>query len=326
MGRLFFSGKDALPFLQKLLTRNVSKMTVGKVRYSLIVNQEGYILDDVLVSRIPDQANHPAFSLVVNASNRDKIIHWIKSLREQLSHDFEFDDQTTSTAMIAVQGPQAVPLVASLVGESVRSLRYYETTPLSSVDQTGGRFGTLGYVSRTGYTGEDGLEVSLAAESGTVFWQSLLEADPSWAPIPAGLAARDTLRLEAGMPLYGHELSETIDPYTAGLGFAVQLAGEPVGHEALAIRKEQQKMARIGLAMEGKRDPRQDHALLADDRVIGEVTSGTFSPTLQRPIAMGYVPSEYSAIGTKLQIDIRGKIHPATVVRMPFYQRAQTTL
>jgi aminomethyltransferase len=183
--------------------------------------------------------------------------------------------------------------------------------------------GHAGILSRTGYTGEDGCELVVPAAAGAEVWEKILEAGKERGARAVGLGARDTLRLEAAMPLYGHELSETINPYQAGLGFAVNLEGrEFVGHAALAKYKaDANQLRRIGLSLDGKRVPREHYQVVAGGQPVGEVTSGTFSPTLNRPIAMAYVQPTYAAVGTELAIDVRGKLESAHVVALPFYQR-----
>jgi aminomethyltransferase len=184
--------------------------------------------------------------------------------------------------------------------------------------------GHAGILSRTGYTGEDGCELVVPAAAGAEVWEKVLSAGAASGARAVGLAARDTLRLEAAMPLYGHELSETTTPFQAGLGFAVNLEGrEFIGKAALAkVQSDAGPLRRVGLSLDGKRVPREHYAVVAHGQPVGEVTSGTFSPSLNRPIAMAYVQSEYATVGTELAIDVRGKLEPARVVALPFYKRA----
>jgi aminomethyltransferase len=220
-------------------------------------------------------------------------------------------DVTFDWAMIAVQGPRAVELVQSLVELPVGGLKYFHGAETRIA-------GHGGIVSRTGYTGEDGYELILGARAALGVWEALVDAGAT----PAGVGARDTLRLEAGMPLYGHELNESIDPFQAGLDFAVDLRGRAFpGHDALVrLEQDRNRPRRVGLALEGKRVPRDGFDILSARDVVGQVTSGTFSPTLERPIAMGYVAPEFAAPGTELAIDIRGRAEPARVVELPFYR------
>ena len=310
MGRLRFSGEEACTFLDYLLTNDVSKLTVGQVRYSLVCNENGGVLDDVLVYRLPD-----CYMLVVNASNRTKIVDWIGQHISKFTVDFE--DQTFSHAMIAVQGPKAVEILSALGADDAAGHRYYSAAPMTVAAMDA-------LVSRTGYTGEDGFELIVPSESGPELWSVLLEAGQLFRVQACGLGCRDTLRLEAAMPLYGHELNEDTDPLTAGLSFAVKLeAANFLGRDALKkISASPTGKIRVGLELEGKRIAREGAIVLADDQSVGEVTSGTFSPTLQKAIAMGYVDQAMSKIGTEVEVDIRGKRHAAKVVDLPFYKRA----
>jgi aminomethyltransferase len=316
MGRLRLDGSGAAAFLDGLLTRKVVGMTPRKIRYSLVCNEQGGILDDVLVYHL--QGHGAAYHLlVVNASNREKIAAWLKAHLPPRS-DVRLTDQTRETAMIAVQGPQALSYVKDLAGFDVATLGYY-TGAESTI------CGHSGIVSRTGYTGEDGCELILPAQAAAEVWEKVLDRGASAGAMAAGLGARDTLRLEAAMPLYGHELNEQINPIQAGLSFAVNLEGHDfIGKQALEAAKQNHELpVRIGLEMSGRRAAREHYVVLADGKPIGEVTSGTFSPTLQKPIAMAYVPPSYTEIGTELSIDIRGVIEPARVVKLPFYTRKQ---
>jgi aminomethyltransferase len=319
MGRLKFSGGDAALFLDSLVTRRVADMPAGQVRYALVTNETGGILDDVLVYHLPkawDGANH---LMVVNASNREKIVDWIGQLIGDHA-DVRCTDATIETAMIAVQGPLAVSLVQPHVDGDLKEMKYYHAAELQ-ID------GQRGIVSRTGYTGEDGFELIVAAETAQRIWERLIGDGKSRGVMAAGLGARDTLRLEAAMPLYGHELNEETNPLEAGLGFAVNLEGRSFsGSDALAkVKRDKPQRVRVGLEVNGKRAAREHYAIFAGGaggKQIGEVTSGTFSPTLQKPIAMGYVPPGFSAVGTEVLVDIRGTREPARVVKLPFYKRA----
>lgn len=314
MGRLRFDNPAAETLLEGLATRKIAGMGTGRIRYSLMTNEAGGILDDVLIYKLAELDGAEKFWMVVNASNREKIVSWLKQ------HDPEnnagMEDRTAQTAMIAVQGPKAIALVDGLLDIAVSELKYYTG---QFVDYQ--RYPLL--VSRTGYTGEDGVELVPPADKAVELWQTILDLGKDDGVMPAGLGARDTLRLEAAMPLYGHELSEEINPAQADVGFAINLKDRQfVGRDAIASAKEQTELPqRVGLQLEGRRPAREHAPIKAGDQVIGEVTSGTFSPTLQQPIAMGYVPSAYAAIGTQVDIDIRGKIHPAQVVELPFYSR-----
>ncbi|MEO2047068.1 MAG: glycine cleavage system aminomethyltransferase GcvT [Pirellulales bacterium] len=347
MGRLHFSGTGVAEFLDSLLTRRVIDMHAGQICYSLICNQQGGILDDVLIYCLDnsngddseqqsifrpkaqlsrEQNPSLSFQMVVNASNRKKIVDWLThhlvsgelSADSQIFDDVQFQDLTHESAMIAVQGPKAIALLDPLLDCNLKAIRYYRGMP--------GQFSQWPcYITRTGYTGEDGCELIVANEDGPRTWETILERGNEMGISPIGLAARDTLRLEAAMPLYGHELSEQTNPIQAGLGFALNLKNrEFIGRDAIVnFQTENRQPMRIGLQLDGKRVPREGHVILQAGQPIGEVTSGTYSPTFERPIAMGYVKKVAGAPGTTLSIDIRGKHHPAVVIPLPFYTRGK---
>jgi aminomethyltransferase len=331
MGRLRFFGSGVAEFLDSLVTRRVVDMPAGQVRYSLVTNESGGILDDVLVYHVPQADGGAYHFMVVNASNREKIVAWIQHWLDEQHCDVRCNDVTHETAMIAVQGPLALKLLQPHEDGQLAALKYYHAVEMN-VD------GTRAIVSRTGYTGEDGCELMLCAANALEIWETLLAEGKSQGVTAAGLGARDTLRLEAAMPLYGHELNEETNPLEAGLGFAVNLEGRQFpGSEALAnVKKEKPQRTRIGLELASKRVPREHYAIFAgiaggnssdggnqsSGQPIGEITSGTFSPTLQKPIAMGYVPPQFAQPGTELSIDIRGARESARVVKLPFYKRA----
>lgn len=317
MGRLRFSGSGVTAFLDSLVTRRVSDMKPGQVRYGLVTNEQGGILDDVLVYYLPHGDEGVSHLMVVNASNRDKIVAWIN---KQLAgrDDVRCTDITLDTAMIAVQGPLAVEIVAPRAVEAdLAGLKYYTAVETIVSDRNA-------IVSRTGYTGEDGFELIVPAAAAPELWEGILADGRSRGAMAAGLGARDTLRLEAAMPLYGHELNEEITPVEAGLNFAINLEGRTFpGRDAIAAIKEKgPKRVRVGLELSGKRVPREHYGIFQNGQQVGEITSGTFSPTLQKPIAMGYVPPELSKPGTELSIDIRGESVTGQVVKLPFYRRA----
>jgi aminomethyltransferase len=314
MGRLQFSGPDVAQFLDSIVTRRVDDLKSGQIRYGLVCNEDGSILDDVLV--YGGNSITLPYSMVVNASNREKIVRWLNAKKPSST---AIDDRTLSTAMIAVQGPKAIELLSEpleLNSIQLNDIRYYRY-------ECGHFDGDEVLISRTGYTGEDGAEIICGAHLVTDIWNLIIDRAQEFGGSAAGLGARDTLRLEAAMPLYGHELSETINPIQAGLNFAVNLSGRKfIGSDALErFTADKSQPVRIGLQCEGKRVPRQGCPVLHNNEIVGEVTSGTYSPTLDRPIAMAYIQPSASAIGTRLTTDIRGTHHPAVVVPLPFYQR-----
>ncbi len=307
MARLSFGGTGAEALLEKTFTNAIATMKDFQIRYGLICNAEGGTLDDVLVYRWPY-----GYAMVANGSNREKIVNW---LTQHAGPDVQIQDQTLSTTMIAVQGPQSVAAVAGLFEHDVSALKYYTAQPTRYRDKPC-------VVARCGYTGEDGFEVMLANELGPTLWDEFLARGVT----PCGLGSRDTLRLEAGMPLYGHELTEKIDPLQAGLEWAVKFTKSFIGKDALQSAKEasSHRPKRVGLVLEGKRAARQDCTLLADATTpIGVVTSGSYSPTLDQSIAMGMVGPGHAAVGTQLLVDIRGTAIPASVVPLPFYKRTK---
>lgn len=307
MGRIQFAGPDTLDLLQWVCTNQLATMAEGQIRYSLLCHEKGGILDDVLVYRWAD-----GWSMVVNASNREKILAWLE--RHRGGRQVTIVDQTFDTGMIAVQGPRAIEVCRGLTEYDASSLKYYFGVPTRCLGQPA-------IVSRTGYTGEDGIEIITGKDHISAVWNELLSRGVP----PCGLGARDTLRLEAAMPLYGHELSEEIDPLQAGLAWAVKFnKGDFIGKEALQAAATASKPQRAGLILEGKRAARENSLVYQNVRPVGRVTSGSFSPTLQRSIAMAYLEPDVLSPGTALHVDIRGERLPATVVKLPFYQRSGT--
>jgi aminomethyltransferase len=326
MGRLRFEGPGAAVFLAELLTRRVADMELGQIRYSLVTNDAGGILDDVLVGYYHNSQGQPFFLVVVNASNRAKIVAWVRAhLPEERANrpgqEIIWNDVSRLWAMFAIQGPRSVELLQPLVDADLRSMRYYRGAQARILHPAAQRQGAI--ISRTGYTGEDGFELSLGASIAPGVWEALLEWGQPLGVVPTGLGARDTLRLEAGMPLYSHELSEQINPFQAGLGFACHLVGYDFpGRDALLrLQSQRPKSVRVGIELSGKRAARQGCSILSDGGPIGQITSGSYSPSLGKPIAMGYVSPEFAQVGTELQIDIRGQVEPAQVVELPFYRR-----
>ncbi|MEZ5944706.1 MAG: glycine cleavage system aminomethyltransferase GcvT [Planctomycetaceae bacterium] len=309
MGRIVFTGSDAEKFLDRLLTNDVTRLKVGQVRYSLVCNEQGGILDDVLVYRFEDR-----HMLVVNASNRDKIVSWIEEHRG--GFDVAVDDQTTTTFMFAIQGPRSLDVLGPHASADLGAMKYYTALDAEV-------FGKKATISRTGYTGEDGFEVIVSLAEGDEVWQAVLQSGAEAGIAPCGLGCRDTLRLEAAMPLYGHEMDEQTDPLTAGLAFGVKMdAGEFFGKSALKVISARTDLpVRVGLKLEGKRIAREGAIVRAENAAVGHITSGTFSPTLNEVIAMAYVPGNLSQPGTSVEVDIRGKCVAAEVVALPFYRR-----
>lgn len=315
MGRLHLRGPNALDLVQWLTTNDAARLAPGRAQYSLICAEDGGVLDDIIAYNLGDE-----LLLVVNAANRPKILDWIARHRAGAlaGLDADLHDATAETVMIGFQGPESERLLQAVVDVPLASLRYY-----AAVRGTVG--GRPALIARTGYTGEDGFELIVAAADGPAVWELLLEAREGVQPTACGLGARDTLRLEAGMPLYGHELDETVNPLEAGLGRVVKLdKGEFSGRAALATIAERGVERRlVGFELMAGGVPRQGYTVLAGGEagreVVGQVTSGNVSPSLGTPIGMAYVPSRLTEPGTELAVEIRGKPVPARVVTLPFY-------
>lgn len=316
MGRFWIRGGDVWSFLDSLTTRRVAGIEHGKIRYSLMCKEDGCILDDVLVYNLGTEAAPAAF-MVVNASNRSKIWDWLKANNPPSS--LSFSDITLDTAMIAIQGPKANSLASKLFSYDIGSLGYYTGTEH--------KFGGSSIIiSRTGYTGEDGCEVIVPKAIALGVWESLLSEGSGVGTTAVGLGARDTLRLEAAMPLYGHELSEQINAADTNLSFAIALKNRSfVGSKAIQERSQSpSRTQRVGIKVDGKRPVREHSSILVNGTACGETTSGTISPTLGYPIAMGYLPVSFANVGQRVQIDVRGSLVDAEVVQLPFYTRPAT--
>ncbi|WP_312677173.1 glycine cleavage system aminomethyltransferase GcvT [Microbacterium sp.] len=314
MAEFTVTGPGAAAFLDDALAGRISTMKTGKAKYSLLLTDAGGVLDDVIVYRRGDED----FLVISNAGNRDVVAAALSERVRAHSAGATVEDVSDAYALIAVQGPRAREIVAATSGivlESLDDLGYYAWL--------GGTFdGADLFVARTGYTGEDGFELMIPNALAPALWDALLAAGAPLGLAPAGLAARDTLRLEAGMPLHGHELSTEILPAQAGLGRVVAMDKEAfVGKDALAAASADLPVL-VGLVAEGRRAGRAGYAVLdAEGTPVGEITSGALSPTLGHPIAMAFVPPALSAPGAALFIDVRGTRIPATVTALPFYRR-----
>ena len=323
MGEVWVSGPEAAAFLDHALVGKLSAMAEGKAKYSLICREDGGIIDDLIVYRRGPER----FLVVPNAGNAPTVA---AALAERAAgFDTVVRDASAETSLIAVQGPKAQELLLRLVPagqhERVTGLKYYAAVEVAFAFGAGT---TDLLLARTGYTGEDGFEIFVANDDAAALWQAILAVALEGELTPAGLASRDSLRLEAGMPLYGNELSLEGDPFAAGLGPVVALSKEAdfVGKAALAAKKEAgagvstgRKL--VGLKGLGRRAGRSHYPVLKDGAVVGEVTSGQPSPTLGYPVAMAYVDVEHTEPGTALEIDLRGKAEPFEVVALPFYKR-----
>ncbi|MFC9844724.1 glycine cleavage system aminomethyltransferase GcvT [Streptomyces sp. NPDC060223] len=315
MGEITVSGPQAAALLNYSLVGNIGSVGVGRARYTMICRADGGILDDLIVYRLQEHE----YMVVANASNAQVVLDAL--VERAAGFDAVVRDDRDAYALIAVQGPESPGILKSLTDADLDGLKYYAGLP-------GTVAGVPALIARTGYTGEDGFELFVSPGDAEKVWQALTEAGAPYGLIPCGLSCRDTLRLEAGMPLYGHELSTSLTPFDAGLGRVVKFEkeGDFVGREALteaaAAALENPPRVLVGLIAEGRRVPRAGYAVLADGKVVGEVTSGTPSPTLGKPIAMAYVDAAHSAPGTAgVGVDIRGSHEPYEVVALPFYKR-----
>ncbi|MBQ1445506.1 MAG: glycine cleavage system aminomethyltransferase GcvT [Renibacterium sp.] len=325
MGEIWVRGPQAAAFLDYALVGNLSAIAVGKAKYSLICNPDGGIIDDLISYRRAEDV----YLVVPNAGNADAV--YAEFVKRAEGFDVELDNVSAQTSLIALQGPESERILLGLVpaeqAEAVRELKYYAATEVTVA-------GLPVLLARTGYTGEDGFELYIDNSEAARLWNSLLTADE--AVTPCGLASRDSLRLEAAMPLYGNELGLEGNPFEAGLGPVVSLPpaktakeGDFVGKDALAKIKAERagsldgKRVLVGLQGQGRRAARGHYPVVLDGQNIGEVTSGLPSPTLGYPVALAYVDAEHSEVGTELQVDLRGKAEPFTVVALPFYKRTK---
>lgn len=316
MGEIHVTGRQAAAALDYALAGKMSAVTVGRAKYSLLCDAHGAVLDDLVIYRLAEND----FMVVANASNAVTVFNELESRAETFDADVVDDSQRT--ALLALQGPRAAEILAPLLEDDGRdalaNLKYYASMPARVA-------GAEVLLARTGYTGEDGFELYVDNEGAPALWRALLEPTRAAEGGPAGLAARDTLRLEAGMALYGHELSTSTNPYEAGLGRTVVLSKDFVGVQALQRLSEQQPERRlVALIGTGRRAARAGHVILADGEPVGEITSGALSPTLGYPIALGYASAAVAQPGTTVAVDVRGSALPFTVTAPPFYKRLKS--
>ncbi len=311
MGKFTLQGKNLISQLQTLVPSDLSRLQPGQAQYTVLLNPKAGIIDDIIFYyQGENSAGEQQGVIIVNAATTSKDKTWL--LQHLDTTEIKFQDLSPEKVLIAVQGPKALAYLQTLVQAdltSVKAFGHLETTAL----------GKPAFVARTGYTGEDGFEVMLDPEAGIELWQNLLQAGV----IPCGLGARDTLRLEAAMALYGQDIDDTTTPLEAGLGWLVHLdtKGDFIGRPILERQKAAGVQRRlVGLQMQGRNIARHGYQVISAGRVIGEVTSGTLSPTLSYPIALAYVPSQLATVGQQLDIEIRGKTYPAVVVKKPFYR------
>jgi aminomethyltransferase len=313
MAEIGVHGPDAVAFLDAALAGSFGAMPVGRAKYSLLLAEDGGILDDLVVYRTDDDV----FLVVANASNRSVAVDALTARAG--GFDVVVSDDSDATALVAIQGPEAAGTLDALVADDrlqpetpLDELRYYRVLHA-------GFDGADVLIARTGYTGEDGFEIYCAPDDAPAIWAALLDAGSTRGVVPAGLAARDTLRLEAGMPLYGHELDTATRPAQAGLGRVVAMDTAFVGRDGVVPADDAPVL--VGLVTEGRRAPRAGYRVLRDGVDVGVVTSGALSPTLGHPVAMAFVDPAASAEGLVLHIDVRGTAIPSTVTPLPFYKR-----
>lgn len=319
MGEFRIKGPDAAAFLDFTLVSNMGVLKVGKAKYSILVNEAGGVIDDLITYRLAEDE----FLVVPNAANVEVDFEAFSARKGDF--DVELTNESELTGLVAVQGPKAEEILLAMEPsdpQAVKELRYYAATPLKLA-------GVEVLLARTGYTGEDGFEIYVPNSQAEQIWDAALSAGQPHGLKPAGLAARDSLRLEAGMPLYGHELGLEITPFESGLGRLVEIAldkktADFVGREALAeAAKTEAPRVLIGLKAQGKRPGRAGAKLMDGEAEVGEITSGIPSPTLGYPIAMALLESKYAKTGSTIEVDIRGKRAPFDVVELPFYSRSQ---
>jgi aminomethyltransferase len=306
MGKFTLRGEDAIEQLQGLVPSDLSRLQPGQAQYTVLLNPQAGIVDDIIVY----QEGDGNVVLIVNAGTKDKDKDWL--LAHLDLNRVEFQDLSADRVLIAVQGPETVSHLQPLVDIDLTQLTNFGHSRAVI-------FKNSAFVARTGYTGEDGFEVMVASEMGVKLWDALLASGV----VPCGLGARDTLRLEAAMCLYGQEISDTTTPLEAGLGWLVHLdtKGDFIGRDVL-VRQKAEGVSRklVGLKMQGRYIARHDYPVVIDGQLAGIVTSGTMSPTLGQPIALAYVPTEFAKLGQIVEVEIRGKLHPAIVVKKPFYR------
>ncbi|PZT55791.1 glycine cleavage system aminomethyltransferase GcvT [Paenibacillus silvae] len=316
MGEFTVTGEQAEAFLQRMTTNDVTTIVPGQAQYTLMCYPDGGVVDDLLIYKLAEQH----YMLVVNASNIDKDWAW---LQEHMTPGVNMTNVSEQTALLALQGPLAVEILGKVTGTgtdtaSIEPFHFVQDASVCGVSLL---------LSRTGYTGEDGFELYVSAEQAALVWNGLMEAGADLGLVPAGLGARDTLRFEAKLPLYGQELSPTISPLEVGLGMFVKLnAGPFIGHEALLKQKNDGPARKlVGIEVLERGIPRPHYPIYTGDVQIGEVTTGTQSPTLKRNLGLALIDARHAALGTPLEIEIRGKKLKAEVVRTPFHKRTRTS-
>ncbi|AFY75316.1 glycine cleavage system T protein [Synechococcus sp. PCC 7502] len=307
MGKFAIAGKNALGSLQKLVPSNLARLKAGQAQYTALLNPEGGIIDDVIV--YCHGGDH--WSIIVNAATIDKDRGWITDHLE----DCEFSDRSSTQTLIAIQGKNALRYLQGIINTDLTQLKRFGHINTEVLSKTS-------FVARTGYTGEDGFELMTDISVGQELWAKLIDAGVT----PCGLGCRDTLRLEAGMHLYGQDMNDQITPWEADLGWIIHLSekAEFIGRSALETQLQSGISKQlVALEMQGKNIARHDYPIVFVDEVVGVITSGTLSPTLGKPIALGYVPVYLAAIGQIVEVQIRNQTYPAQIVKRPFYKSSK---
>ena len=309
MGQIEVSGRDALRLVQKVTCNDVERLADGQAQYSALLYPNGTFVDDIVLYRIDEQR----VLICVNASNQEKDFQWILQHREG---ETEVHDRSDQYAQFAVQGPRSEALLNRLTNRDLSELKYYWSCQTKVA-------GVSALVSRTGYTGEDGFEIYLPSDQAESVWRTILEEGESFEITPVGLAARNTLRLEVRYPLYGHDIDETTNPWEAGLGWIVKLGGADfVSREALVKLKQQGPSRKLaGFELQDRGIARDHYSVFAAGKQVGEVTSGSYAPSLRKSIGLAYVPVDLAEPGQSFEIEVRGKRLRAMVVSRPFYRR-----
>ena len=312
MGEITCEGEDSLDFLNRLLTNDFTNMTDGQARYSPMCNEECGTVDDLIVYKYKD---HQYF-IVVNAANRDKDYQW---MCRHMEGDVILKDISDEVSQLALQGPKSKEILQKLTAADCIPEKYYHAVFHAKAA------GMNCMISQTGYTGESGYEIYLSNEDAPKMWDAIMEAGKEEGILPCGLGARDTLRLEAAMPLYGHEMDDTVSPLETGLGFAVKMQKEDfIGKKGIE-EKEKSGRTRVGLKVTGRGIIREHMDVLKEGNVVGHTTSGTFGPYLGYPVGMALIGKEYAVAGTTLQVSVRGRMVDVEVVKLPFYKKGQKT-
>lgn len=309
MGEVLLKGKDALNNLNMLLTNDFTDMADGQARYSPMCNEQGGVVDDLIVYKVKDEC----YFIVINASNRHKDVAWMK---DHIQGEVTLEDISDSVAQLALQGPKAKAIMSKLLSDEEIPQKNYTFIPNVKIN------GMNTLLSFTGYTGEDGYEIYTAPENAAAIWELLMENGKEEGLIPCGLGARDTLRLEAAMPLYGHEMNDDVTPVEAGLGFFVKMNKENfIGKSGIEGRE--QKLKRVGLKVTGRGIIREHCDLYLGDKKIGMVSSGTHCPMVGMAVGMGLIEKEYAQLGDKLEADVRGRKVEVEIIKLPFYKKGE---